>query len=195
MTGDPFWMTDARNFSRLDKFTRTLHLIDEELSHSREDFILHFKETYSNRYPPAWMLAEIMPLGVMTNVYANLRDKKIQKRIAQSFGLQVIPFESWMTIITITRNSCCHHARLWNRSFSIRPTMPVRMSRPWITLPANPVKVCRDICIIKYFLDIISPQNDMLGKMLSLFGAFPEIDLQAMGFPMDKWKAEPLWNH
>ena len=31
-----------------------------------------------------------------------------------------------------------------------------------------PLKVYFDICIIKYFLDIISPNNDMLDKMNSL---------------------------
>ena len=25
------------------------------------------------------------------------------------------PFESWLTIVTLTRNSCCHHARVWNK--------------------------------------------------------------------------------
>jgi abortive infection bacteriophage resistance protein len=111
------------------------------------------------------MLTEILPFGVITNIYSNIKNKKIKKRIAQSFGLQVAPFESWLTIITVTRNSCCHHARVWNRVFSIRATMPIRMSRPWITLPTDPLKVYFDMCIIKYFLDIISPNNDMLDKM------------------------------
>ena len=109
-----------------------------------------------------------------------------------SFGLQVAPFESWLTIITVTRNSCCHHARVWNRVFSIRATMPIRMSDPWITLPTDPLKVYFDMCIIKYFLDIISPNNDMLDKLNKLFTAFPEIDKAALGFPVG-WENEPLW--
>ncbi|MES5167325.1 Abi family protein [Prevotella melaninogenica] len=132
-------------------------------------------------------------LGVLTRIYAaELRNKKIKKRIAQSFGLQVVPFESWLTIITVTRNSCCHHARVWNRVFSIRATMPIRMSRPWITLPTDPLKVYFDMCIIKYFLDIISPNNDMLDKMNRLFATFPEVDMAALGFPSG-WENEPLW--
>lgn len=54
--------------------------------------------------------------------------------------------------------------------FSIRATMPIRMSRPWITLPTDPLKVYFDMCIIKYFLDIISPNNDMLDKMNGIIG-------------------------
>ena len=100
--------------------------------------------------------------------------------------------ESWLTIITVTRNSCCHHARVWNRTFSIRATMPIRMSRPWISLPTDPLKVYFDMCIIKYFLDIISPNNDMLAKMHTLFSNYPEINLAALGFP-NGWESEPLW--
>lgn len=80
MTGNPFWMTDANNFSNPPKFNRSIRLIEDELNHTKEDFINHFKETYTNQYPPSWMLAEILPFGVI----------------------------------------------------SIRATMPVRMSRPWI---------------------------------------------------------------
>lgn len=114
MTGNPFWMTDGDGFSNPSKFNRSLRLIEEELNHTKEDFINHFKETYSNQYPTSWMLTEILPFGVITNIYSNIRNKKIKKRIAQSFGLQVAPFESWLTIIAVARNSCCHHARIWN---------------------------------------------------------------------------------
>ena len=138
------------------------------------------------------MLTEILPFGVITNIYSNIKNKNIKTCIAQSFGLQVAPFESWLTIITVTRNSCCHHARVWNRTFSIRATMPIRMSRPWISLPTDPLKVYFDICIIKYFLDIISPNNDMLVKMQTLFSNYPEINLAALGFP-NGWESEPLW--
>ena len=194
MTGDPFWMTNVRNFSNPTKFNRSIHLIEEELNHTKEDFINNFLETYSDQYPPSWMLTEILPFGIITNIYSNIKNKRIKKRIAQSFGLQVSPFESWLTVITVTRNSCCHHARIWNRTFSIRATMPIRLSNPWISLPVNPLKVYFDICIIKYFLDVISPNNDMLNKVKTLFFTFPEVDLGALGFPRG-WEDEPLWIH
>ena len=192
MINNPFWMTDASNFSDYNRFVKTLNLIDNELNHSREDFITHFKETYSDSYPPAWILSEILPFGVITNIYGNLKKKKIKKRISQTFGLQIDPFESWMTIITGQRNACCHHSRVWNKHYSIRPTLPNRMVRPWINLPTDTQRIYFTLCIIKYFLDIISPDNDMLAKLRWLFVDFPEIDLVAMGFP-DGWEAEPLW--
>ena len=67
------------------------------------------------------------------------------------------------------------------------------MTRPWITRPADKRRIYYNICIIKYFLDIISPNNDFLEKVQLLFVKFPQIDLSAMGFPKG-WEQEPIWN-
>ena len=192
ITGNPFWITDCNNFVDNNKFEKTLKLIDSELSRSREDFIMHFKETYSNPYPPAWILAEILPLGVITNIYSNIKNKKIKKRISQTFGLQIAPFESWMTIVTLTRNSCCHHARVWNKQNTIQPMIPTRMEQPWIVLPTDTLRIYFNLCIIKFFLNTIAPNNDLKLNLQKLFVEYPEIDLSALGFPYD-WEKEALW--
>lgn len=192
MTDNPFWMTDNANFSDRNKFTHTMALIDAEVNRSREDFIVHFKQTYCDAYPPAWILAEVLPFGVMTNIYSNIKVPRIKKRIAQKFGLQVAPFESWLTIVTLTRNSCCHHARVWNKQNTIRPMLPNSINGAWLSLSTDPLRIYFDLCIIKYFLNVISPKNDMRDKLLKLLSDFPSIDLAAMGFPQN-WLQEPLW--
>ena len=154
---------------------------------------IHFKQTYSDAYPPAWILAEVLPFGVITNIFSNIKVARIKKSIARRFGLQVAPFESWLTIITLTRNSCCHHARVWNKQNTIRPMLPNRMAGSWITLPTNNLRIYFNLCIIKYFLNIISPNNDMKAKIEALLSAYPSIDINAMGFPRG-WENEPLWS-
>ena len=67
-----------------------------------------------------------------------------------------------------------------------------KMTRPWISLSTDLRRTYYNICIIKYFLDIISPNNDFKEKLIALFKQFPEIDLKAMGFN-ENWKDEPLW--
>ncbi len=193
MTGNPFWMTDCHNFIDAAKFRHTLDLIDAELHRSKEDFIEHFKQTYTDAYPPAWILAEVLPFGVLTNIYSNIKVPRIKKRIAQKFGLQVAPFESWLTIVTLTRNLCCHHARVWNKQNTLRPMLPNRMTGNWITLPTDTLRIYFDLCIIKYFLNIISPNNDMKVKIDTLLSTYPSIDTNAMGFPRG-WESEPLWS-
>ena len=68
------------------------------------------------------------------------------------------------------------------------------MKRPWLLLQTDPLRVYFDMCIIKYFLNIISPGNDMLDKMQALFTEYPEVDLGALGFPSGNWQNEPLWS-
>lgn len=193
MTSDPFWLTNPTNFKDSKKFAKTLTLIDTELKRSREDFITHFYKNYSNPYPPAWILAEVLPFGVITNIYDNIKNKRIQKRISQTFDLQIAPFQSWLTIVTLTRNSCCHHARVWNKQNTITPMTPTQLQNNWILLPTNKLRIYFDLCIIKYFIDIISPNNNMSEKLRQLLTDYPDIDTTAMGFPIG-WESEPLWN-
>ena len=69
---------------------------------------------------------------------------------------------------------------------------PKKITHPWITLQTDSLRVYYNICIIKYFLDIISPNNDMFQKIKTLFANYPEKDLNALGFPQG-WESEPLW--
>ncbi|MBO4561038.1 MAG: Abi family protein [Bacteroidaceae bacterium] len=190
--GDSFWITNGDFFIDKNKFNHTLELIDSEMRKSREDFIVHFRQTYTNTYPPAWILAEILPFGVITNIYSNIKSAGVKKRIAGKFGLQIAPFESWLTIITLTRNSCCHHARVWNKQNTIKPMLPNKMTGQWISIPTDTLRIYFNICIIKYFVDTISPQNDIKAKLDALLCSFPNIDIKAMGFPQG-WENEPLW--
>lgn len=191
-TGNPFWMTDQNYFKSTDIFNKTIKLIESELTKSREDFIHHFNTTYSNKYPPAWMIGEVLPLGTLTRIYGNIKSNQIRKKIAREFSLEVPVFNSWMTIITVARNNCCHHARVWNRTFALKALLMKNMSQPWIEIPVNQQKIYFSFCIIKYFLNIISPTHDLTGKIEQLFAEFPNIDITAMGFPSE-WKNEALW--
>ncbi len=45
-TNDVFWMTNPSYFANADKFNKTKSLVEKEMQTSREDFIVHFKQTY-----------------------------------------------------------------------------------------------------------------------------------------------------
>jgi abortive infection bacteriophage resistance protein len=192
MSGDIFWMTDSKYFRNQASYAKTFSFIDAEYKKSTEDFIKHFKSTYSDPYAPAWMISEIIPFGTTVQLYKNLADQRIRKQIARQFGLQPQALESWVTTLALTRNACCHHSRVWNKVNLIIPADAKQMSRPWLTIPVAKDRIYFNICMIKFFLDIISPTNDFKNKLLTLFGKFPQIDLKAMGFPTG-WDREPLW--
>lgn len=85
-----------------------------------------------------------------------------------------------------------HPSRVWNKQNAIQPAIPISPAGEWITLPTDSMRAYFDLCIIKYFLNVISPNNDMQSKLTWLFIRFPEIDLKALGFPQ-RWETEPLW--
>ena len=82
--GNLFWLTDKSFFSNEDKYQETLAVIDKEIQNSKEDFITHFNETYLEAYPPAWMIAEIIPFGSLVFIFiAEKRLVSQQKQIAE----------------------------------------------------------------------------------------------------------------
>ncbi len=191
-TDDKYWLTNSDHFHNIDIFNSSLTMLSREYERSTEDFIEHFKRTYAESFPPAWILGELLPMGNVNMYYRNLKNKTLKKQIAKRFFLHAPVFESWLSVLTLTRNACCHHARVWNKVNKIIPNDMKHMTRPWISIPSNKQRVYYNICIIKYFIDIISPNNDMLDKITKLFNTFPEIDKKALGFPIG-WEQEPLW--
>ncbi len=74
----------------------------------------------------------------------------------------------------------------------MRPMIPNKLTMNWISIQVDELRIYFNLCIIKYFLNIISPNNDFSQKLDELLGRFPEIDISAMGFPKE-WRQEPLW--
>jgi abortive infection bacteriophage resistance protein len=190
--GDVFWMTNPTYFNNEQIFAKTLTLIKSELEKTREEFIIHFREKYSNPYPPSWMIAEIIPLGVLYNLYNNFYRKSLKKKIALHFGTPMPVFASWILLLSNLRNLCGHHARVWNKEILMVSHMLKEPMHPWISFQTNMRRVYFRICIIKYLLFTVSPNNTFTQKLKSLLAEYPMIDTRAMGFP-DDWQNEPLW--
>jgi abortive infection bacteriophage resistance protein len=192
---DAFWMTDARHFYSSAFFAKRLALIQSELDKSSEDFITHFKNTYSNPYPPVWMISEVVPFGMLCKTFNDLRYKSIKKEVADYFALPLPVFSSWIVSLVSLRNLCGHHNRTWNREIPIVSHSLSTPVYPWIDESIMDMKrVYFRICIIKYLLFTVSPNNTFAQKLNSLLAAYPTVDIRAMGFPA-AWQTEPLWNH
>jgi abortive infection bacteriophage resistance protein len=191
--GDVFWITNPNYFDNRQMFDKTLQLIQSELDKTREEFVIHFKETYSDAYPPSWMIVEIIPLGVLYNLYTNFSRKSLKKKIALHFGTPMPVFTSWILILSNLRNLCGHHARLWNKEIPMVAHLLKAPIHPWVAPQINMKRVYFRLCIIKYMLFTVSPNNRFTEKLKSLLAEYPAIDTRAMGFP-DNWQEEPLWN-
>jgi abortive infection bacteriophage resistance protein len=190
---DVFWMTNSTCFHNSAVFSKALTHIQSEIEKTKEEFIAHFQSKYSNPYPPAWMIAEIIPFGLLCGIFNNMNVAGLKKRVANHFSLSLPVFSSWIVTMVNLRNLCGHHSRTWNREIPVVPTEPKSPAFPWIDSATTDMKrIYYRICIIKYFLFTVSPHNTFTQKLKLLLAEYPTVDIKAMGFPAD-WQEEPLW--
>ena len=191
--GDKYWITRPEYFANADKFNQTLAVIEKELASSKEDYIEDFRRNYVESYPPAWMITEVLSFGNLNYIYSNIASNKLMKRIADYFGLKPQVFTSWLTVLTNLRNMCCHHARVWNRDFMLTPSELHKVSSTWIdTSKIDKKRIFYRLCIIRYILASVSPNNNFNEKIANLLDRFPSIYIAAMGF-YEGWENEHLW--
>jgi len=190
---DVFWMTEAENFYNPTVYSKTVNLIQSEIDKTKEDFIVHFQSKYADPFPPVWMIVEIIPFGLLCGIYNNLNMAKLKKKVATHFGLSYPVFSSWIIALVNLRNLCCHHSRTWNREIPVVPAEPKSPVFPWInSTPTDMKRIYYRICMIKYLLFTVLPNNKFTQKLKLLLAEYPTIDIQAMGFPVG-WENEPLW--
>ena len=147
------------------------------------------------------MTLEVTSFGTMSILYQYLKPGISKREVAAVFGVSDTVFASWLHTLVYVRNICAHHARLWNRTLGVRPLMPRHPHGTFIAQPATGTqRVYFVLAIIRYWLNVIDPQNTLthdlqllFSKFPSvLFSKFPSVHAGALGFPQN-WEQEPLW--
>lgn len=189
---DHFWYTIPTNFRNAHDHAGLLNSIQRELNRSDDDQIINFFNTYSNQWPPSWMAMEVSSFGTLSLLYKCVNAGSCKRDIANYYGLRDTVFESWIHSLVYVRNICGHHSRLWNRNLRIQPVTPRRYAHPFVTQPVRTNRVYYVLCIIKYLLNVIEPNNNFTSQINWLFIEYPSINRRAMNFP-NCWEMEPLW--
>lgn len=135
---DPHWLLTPEHFVE-DRTTptgpsfqeRLLRTIKREIGleplqngelREPEIFVKHYLCKYTAPdIPPAWVLAECLSMGAWSQLYAKLSNRKAKLAVARHFVISTPVMESWIHALTVVRNTCAHHGRLWNRGFAIQP--------------------------------------------------------------------------
>lgn len=195
MTHGAFWFLDTALCSDMEMFNGNLQYVRKEVNRSKEDFIQEHRIKYSTPdFPPAWKTFEVLSLGTMSKLFENMNDFSVKKKIAREFNLpQHLVLESWVRSLTVLRNCVCHHARVWNRKFPVKPEMYPSLRGKWVnTQSVPPEKLYAQLCCLQYLFDAIAADNMFRVALRELLEKYPTVDIVAMGFPQD-WQNEPLW--
>ncbi len=190
-----FWFMDETLFKSPVIYARCLGSLSDEIHRTKEEFIRdHFAKYDDPAYPPVWKTLEVASFGTLSKIYGNFADNAVKKDVARGFGLpQHVFLESWITSIAVLRNCCAHHARTWNRVFTIKPQLPASLPGAWIADRAVPAsKLYPQLCCLQYLLNAIGTGDFFKSGLKTLLAAYPSVDVTAMGFPAS-WQSEPLW--
>jgi abortive infection bacteriophage resistance protein len=203
----PFWYANPtlfkdRKATDHKSYQEIIKSIEREYNRSDEAFIKHFKKTYSDLYPPCWIMFEIISFGTLSMLYQNLKDIEGRLEIPQGFGLSQSVFTSWLHCLVYLRNVCAHHSRVWNRKMRVKGMIPNKPMNSWITkvnytdedgheINLND-KVYFYLCIMVYLLNTINPKHTLKKKFFELLSKYPKVDVKAMGFPSE-WEDDPFW--
>lgn len=186
----------------IDPYSDLQNIISKAKTTRRpEVFIKHYIDNYNSpSNPPSWMCLELLTMGELSHIYRGLRNNNDKKRIASFFDVHHKVFTSWLHTLTYVRNLCAHHSRLWNRDLAIEPNRLKKPVGKWVGQRyQNNKRVFYFICILKYMLERINPNNNLKQKVEKLFKKYPTVPIRYTGIPSDKegnllnWQQEPLW--
>ena len=172
---------------------------------SKDKFINHYKETYTAPYlPPVWMAVELMSFGLLSKFLSNLKHRSDKNQIARVFELDEGIFTKFIYHLSLVRNVCAHHGRLWDRLISvpfIPQNTPVNLEGAIINdhldnkrNGSEGVKLYNTLVMIDHLLGFIVLDNetdDWKQNLFHLIDDNPE-ELHKMGFPVD-WRDRDIW--
>ena len=187
-----------RECQRIEQLKTTDKIYKTYLKNKRgqESYGRHYALTYHQpELMPSWAMLEEISLGELSHLYKGLARDKDKKSIAHGFDLYPPLLESWLHTITVIRNICAHHARLWNRELGIKPAYPTQKSFSWPSYldKEHPhTRVAIVFPILHHMMQRVSPDTGWHNRLFSLFDDFNEIPLNSMGLPRN-WRSDKFW--
>lgn len=92
--------------------------IHQDLARSEERFVQHHQTRGATL--PIWAAVEVLSLGTTSKMYGLIKDVEgVYKPVAQRFGISHRQSRRFFRAMTVLRNVCAHHGRIWNRNHGI----------------------------------------------------------------------------
>ena len=150
----------------------------------------HYKKKYQDpKEPPLWVLLESLTYGTLSTFFADLTITN-RKFIARAFSLHETILVSWLRSLTVLRNKCAHHNRVWNGVYNANTPIIPRNLAAYVSAPN---KFHFQAVMLYTLLKHIEPSlgNHWRTSLQGLFARYANvIDLSAMGFIAN----DPFWH-
>ncbi|SUE39781.1 Abortive infection bacteriophage resistance protein [Rothia dentocariosa] len=194
------------------KHEEWLETADKRVSRAmrRNESIKHYADQYGGQYP-FWVLADVLDFSDISKLYEGLKTTD-QYKLAEDLGVNIDlnllsanlrrktlrshPLVRWFEQLSIVRNTCAHHGRLWNKSFTPASTNALRTVHGLSTLPdGQSGRIYGTLVLMAFLLRTISPNSSWQGKIVNLledkFIPNPIVSMKSMGLP-NSWSGSLL---
>lgn len=191
----PFAHEDAHHFAKQGVWQQSLDELRKEYQRSRETFAEHYRSHYPEMSsPPIWVACELMTLGHLSRWLQNMARPQERQAIANAYGLDEKVLVSFAHHLTVVRNHCAHHGRVWNRKFSLQMLIPGKKPAGLSAAfnPAQPRRIYNTLAMLAHLLRCLEPRSHWPARVKHLIRTSPQIDTLHMGFPVD-WKQLAIW--
>lgn len=208
-TNDPHAFMCNSYFINQWEHQRQLAKVSNNIQDSSEVFVTHYLSKYLAPYlPPIWAMSETLTIGQLSKWVANTKSNPIKKRIALSLGLPTIEiFDSALQSISLIRNICAHHGRLWNRHLVKRLAYFKKLNQVMQFYPQEvpqedgSIKTQQHLSnalynylvIISHMMLAIQPNTSWQQRLVEHLKTASDEQQTAMGFPTD-WQQYPFFN-
>ena len=157
---------------------------DEVKKNSRETSIYHYKKYYQEpELPPLWSVIELLSFGQTVKLFRSLSLTN-RKIIARTFDIDETLLSSWMHGLSVIRNHCAHHSRLWNRDLTLKPKIGKRFK----VFFTDNSRIFNQFIILQIILNNVNPDSSWQDILIELINEY-KILPKNMGFP-DDWKTK-----
>lgn len=161
--------------------------LEREYNQARrsEQHAKHFDLKYGDKHdlPPYWLMVECATMGTIELLFAHV-SPNLRSKIAAELEVKVPVLKNWLSVLRVARNACCHHSRVWNRIWGVRPMIP----KSWKGFTVSNSKTFAVLSILYYMLEKIDDAQAWREKLERLLDVYGNVRLSKVGFPTD-------WNH
>ncbi|MEA3353067.1 MAG: Abi family protein, partial [Campylobacterota bacterium] len=193
---ETFGYLKKENFQTSQEFfDKVMENLESETKRSEELFIKHFQDRYQTSDLPIWAVVEVVSFGTISKLYAILKTQEQKEVIKNLKGINNNVFKNWLHGLSVLRNICAHHSRLWNKTLGVKFEIPRKLDQfksikktiydkekeEDIEINLND-KIFFALSVIEYILTSIGEDEiDFKLKIKALLAKYPKVDIKSMG--------------
>ncbi|WP_414657933.1 Abi family protein [Deinococcus sp. VB343] len=184
-----------RYFSHTDFLAKAIR----EFHKMPDLFVGHYRRAYEARaYPPAWMIAETMSMGSWSKLYRALAQQRDKDAIALPLGVRATTLENWLQDLTVLRNACAHHSRIYDRVSKpaevvddplIRAAL---MAQSFEAADPRSLRLAPRLYALHRLTRALNPHTRWTDRLKALLAPTPAPLLARVGF-RPSWATQPEW--